>query len=471
MNPIVGKGFEERSEQAIGDPQLQLALTRATTRFIQLRNAAFAELSDPEGLRERGRAIKARTLEHLDEYLATFAEKAEKAGCILHFAKDAAEARRIVVSLAKERGVRSVTKSKSMITEEIDLNEALEAAGIRPVETDLGDWIVQISNEKPSHIIMPAIHKTREQIADLFTKRIHELVPAEYERLTAVARKELRAEFLQAGMGVSGVNFAVAETGTIVLVTNEGNGRMVTSLPPIHVAIMGIEKVIPTLDDLMILLKLLTRSATGQRISTYVSLITGPRRAGETDGPLELHIVILDNGRSAYLNSPLMEALFCIRCGACLNICPVYRKVGGHVYNTVYPGPIGLLVTPMHRGLGLARELSYASTLCGACHDICPVKIDIPRMILHVRNQAVERRVIPWYERVAFKGLGLILRSRLLYRMAAKLFSLLQRPFVRQGKISRIPLPPFNRWTERRDLPPVAQKTFRDRWRESQRGR
>jgi len=354
-------------------------------------------------------------------------------------------------------------KSKSMATEEIHLNEALEQAGITPVETDLGEYIIQLAHERPSHIIAPAIHKTKGQVADLFSKELRRTVAADPEVLTKIARGELREKFLQADLGITGANFAIADTGTIVLVTNEGNGRMVTSLPRVHVAVMGVEKVVPSMTDLMVFLALLAKSATGQKLSVYTTLVQGPRRAGELEGPEEFHLVLLDNGRIAQLAGPLREALYCLRCGACLNVCPVYRQIGGHAYGHTYPGPIGILLTAMLNGPGAVKDLAHASSLCGACADACPVRIDIPRMLIELRREVDEKRIAPWTERIVFKAFGWLLTRPALYRLAASVGRLLQRPFVRDGAIRSLPL--FGDWTRTRDLPMVARRTFRERWR------
>src|SRR5256885_12854869 len=325
-------------------------------------------------------------------------------------------------------------KSKSMATEEIHLNEALEQAGITPVETDLGEYIIQLAHERPSHIIAPAIHKTKGQVADLFAKELRRTVAADPEVLTKIARGELREEFLQADLGITGANFAIADTGTIVLVTNEGNGRMVTSLPRAHVAVMGVEKVVPSLTDLMVFLAILAKSATGQKLSVYTTLVRGPRRAGELEGPEEFHLVLLDNGRIAQLGGPLREALYCLRCGACLNVRPVYRQIGGHPHGYTYPGPIGILLTAMLEGPRSVKDLAHASSLCGACADACPVRIDIPKMLIELRRQVDEERIAPWPERVVFKAFAHILAHPVLYRLGARLGRLLPRPFVRGGR-------------------------------------
>ncbi len=449
-----------RARAAIGDRLLQEALGTATTKFLAAQRTALADFPESEAFRDRARRIKEATLQRLDEYLARLADNVERAGGVVHWARDAAEAREIVLGLARARGVRMVVKSKSMATEEIHLNGALQAAGIAAVETDLGEYIIQLAHERPSHIIVPAVHKTRGQIATLFAKETGTAVPSDPESLTRVARRELRGRFLQADMGVSGVNFGIAETGTLVLVTNEGNGRLVTTLPRIHVAVMGIDKVIPSLTDLVVFLQLLPRAATGQTLTTYTNLIRGPRRPGEADGPDELHLVILDNGRVAQLAGPLREALYCLRCGACLNVCPVYRAIGGHAYGHTYPGPIGILLTAMLEGTRAVRDLAHASSLCGACREACPVKIDIPRMLIALRVSLDRERVAPWTERALFKLFGRVLRSPGLFRLAGRVGRALQRPlsvFLR-------------RWTAHRELPPLAPRSFLERRAEWDRG-
>jgi L-lactate dehydrogenase complex protein LldF len=457
--------FRARAEAALRDPFLQEALTIATTKFITLRREAFAEFPEGEALRDRARAIKEATLQHLDQYLEQLITSIEARGGHVHYATTAAEARTIIVDLARRAGARTVVKSKSMATEEIDLNEALIHAGITPVETDLGEYIIQLAGERPSHIIAPAIHKTRGQVAELFTRELGRAVPADPEELTRVARAELREKFLQAEMGITGANFAVADTGTIVLVTNEGNGRMVTSLPRVHVAVMGVEKVVPSMSDLVVFLAILAKSATGQKLSAYTTLVQGPRPAGELEGPEEFHLVLLDNGRIDQIGGPLRESLACLRCGACLNVCPVYRQIGGHAYGYTYPGPIGILLTAMQHGPESVKDLAHASSLCGACAEACPVRIDIPRMLIELRRQVDERRIAPREERLIFRGLAATLTRPALYRLGAPFARLLQRPFVRGRMIRRLPLF-LGRWTHTRDLPAVASRTFTERWPE-----
>ena len=449
--PLITTPLRERAQHALGDRFLHEALDIATTKFIGLRREAFGDFPEGERLRDRARAIKEATLQRLDEHLERLIDNVERRGGQVHFATTAGEARDIILDIARRAGARMAVKSKSMATEEIHLNDALAAAGVTPVETDLGEYIIQLAHERPSHIIAPAIHKTKGQVAELFARELKREVAADPEVLTRIARAELREKFLQADLGITGANFAVADTGTVVLVTNEGNGRMVTSLPRVHVAVMGVEKVVPSMTDLMVFLSVLAKSATGQKLSVYTTLIQGPRRPEELEGPEEFHLVLLDNGRIAQIAGTLRESLSCLRCGACLNVCPVYRQIGGHAYGYTYPGPIGILLTAMLNGPRSVTELSHASSLCGACADACPVRIDIPRMLIDLRKEVAETKLAPWPERVVFKAFAWLLGR------------LLQRPFVRGGLIRTLPLF-FGHWTRTRDLPPVAARTFQERW-------
>jgi L-lactate dehydrogenase complex protein LldF len=460
--------LRERAGHALRDGFLQEALGIATTKFIGLRREAFDEFPEGEALRDRARAIKEATLQHLDQHLERLIDNVERRGGHVHYATTAEDARRIVLDIARRTGARMAVKSKSMATEEIHLNEALAAAGVVPIETDLGEYIIQLAHERPSHIIAPAIHKTKGQVAELFTRELGRPAEADPEVLTRIARVELRQKFLDADLGITGANFGVADTGTVVLVTNEGNGRMVTSLPRVHVAVMGVEKVIPSMTDLAVFLAILAKSATGQKLSVYTSLVNGPRHGGELEGPQEFHLVLLDNGRIGQIAGPLREALSCLRCGACLNVCPVYRQIGGHAYGYTYPGPIGILLTAMLEGPAAVKDLAHASSLCGACADACPVRIDIPRMLIELRREVGERRIAPWPERVVFGGLGRLLQRPALYRLSARVGRLFQRPFARGGVIRRLPLV-FGEWTRTRDLPPIATRTFQERWADLER--
>lgn len=449
--------FRHSAAVAIQDVRLQGSLEGATGRFRAAREAALAELPDSAVLRDHFKAIRSATLAQLAHHLETFERNAIAAGAQVHWARDGAEACQIVLDIARQHGVKLVTKSKSMATEEIHLNQALEQAGIQPVETDLGEWIIQLAKEPPSHIIAPAIHKTRQQVADLFSRESGKHLPADdIPLLTAEARRMLRQKFLAAGMGISGANMGVAETGSVVLVTNEGNGRLVTSAPPVHVAIMGIEKVAPTWDDAAAWLALLARSATGQPLSIYTSIITGPARPTDPDGPQAVHVVLLDNGRSQLLGTPYEEALQCIRCGACLNACPVYREAGGHAYGSPYSGPIGAVITPLLFGLEKYEALPHASSLCGACLEVCPVRIDLPRMLLELRAEGVERRIMPWHERKMEETAASVLGSERMMNMVAGVLRMGQLPFAENG---RIQLPVFNT-----PLPALASRSFRQLW-------
>ncbi len=460
--------FGQRVRVALEDRHLRLALQRATGQFTLQRAQAFAELAEPQALRDRARAIREYTITHLPELLERLEAEVTARGGVVHWAEDAAQARQIILDLAHSRGVRQIVKSKSMVSEEIGLNRALQLAGLEVVETDLGEYIIQLAGERPSHIVTPAIHKRKEEIAELFERHLGLPMTLKPEILTATARRRLRRHFLQAQMGISGVNFAVAETGTLAIVTNEGNGRLVTSLPPLHVAVMGIEKVVPTLEDLLLLLQMLTRSATGQKLTAYVSLISGPARLDDPDGPEELHLILLDNGRTRMIANGYAEALYCIRCGACLNHCPVYREIGGHAYGWVYSGPIGAVVTPLLQGLSQAKELPGASSLCGACRDVCPVQIDIPQLLLWLRAELTAGQLSSRWERWAVRGWRWLMESPRRYRWAGRLAYGVSLGWARRGWIRWLP-PPFHRWTRSRDFPGFAARPFRDRWAERQR--
>ncbi len=427
-------------------------------------------MPDAEACRDEARRARAAAIARLDSHLDQFARAAEARGCTIHWAETAADARRIITGIARDRGIRLAVKSKSMATEEIELNEALEHAGVRVVETDLGEFVVQLGGDRPSHIITPIIHRSRQDVAALFHEKLG-ATPAEVAdipAMTALARRVLRAEFLQAGMGISGVNLAVAETGSLCVVTNEGNGRLTTTLPRVHVALLGLERIVPTAADLAAVLTVLARSATGQASSVYTNVMTGPRRrsggpdgpgVGEPDGPEELHLVILDNGRSRLLGTPLAEILYCVRCGACLNVCPVYRLVGGHAYGGVYPGPVGSVVMPGLHGVEEWSELAHASSLCGACRDVCPVKIDLPHLLLSVRREAAGRRLAPLWVRAAMPIFAAVATRPRLYRWAGRAAARLARAVQHEGWITRLP-GPLGAWTASRDFPAPAARSF-----------
>ena len=484
MNHPTSETFDANARAALNDAQLRGALKKATSLFGKRRLAAARSVSNWEDLRSEARRIKDETLLHLDKYLEQFTANAESVGAQIHWARDAGEANEIVKGIARERQARLVVKSKSMTTEEIHLNAALEAAGVEALETDLGEYIIQLAGETPSHIIAPAIHKTRYQIADLFVDKLGIAPTDDVVMLTATARRVLRQKFAAADIGISGVNFGVAETGTILILENEGNIRLTTSLPKVHIAVMGIEKVIPRFNDLEVFLKLLPRSGTGQHLTSYQSLITGTKRTADGEGPEELHIILLDNGRSKMLAHPTTrQSLACIRCGACLNACPVYQQIGGHAYGSVYPGPIGAVITPQLIGLRKASQLPYASSLCGACREVCPVKIDIPELLLYLRAEITERSEVRDQgtepvkqkpgERLAFRVWATIMTRPRLYEFSARLGHLLQGLITRGDRIGKVGgfigrvAPPLAAWTSARDLRPIEAKSFRQQWRAS----
>ena len=472
MAEVKTKDFIPASKRAVSNIQLQSALKKAGGGFDSARLEAIEELGTEtwEDLRERARQTKAHTLENLDYYLEMLYNRVTENGGQVHFAADAKEANEIIAELARSRGVRIVTKSKSMVSEEMGLNHSLEATGVESVETDLGEYIIQLAEETPFHIVGPAIHKTKEDVSELFAEKIGKPDLVEIEDLATAARETLRETLFQADMGISGANFLVAETGTLVIITNEGNGRFCTSAPRIHVALTGMEKVIPSLEDLPVFLRLLPRAATGQRLTSYVSMISGPKAPTEEDGPEEFHLVIVNNGRSKLLEDPkLRGSLSCIRCGACLNICPVYRKVGGHAYGWVYPGPIGAVISPVLVGLKEAKDLPFASSLCGACKEACPVKINLPHMLLTLRSRLMEgekssQRKVSFADKLSGRGFYLLMSSPKIMSLARRIGRLIQLPISRKGWIRRIPFPPFDAWTHRRDLKAIPKSSFSDIW-------
>ncbi|MFZ1041479.1 MAG: LutB/LldF family L-lactate oxidation iron-sulfur protein [Anaerolineales bacterium] len=468
--------FKSHIRTSIANGALQIALDNNTQRRLKGRAAAFESLPDWRERRQRAHAVRADVITHLDEYRNQFIAKVEQNGFIVHRAKDAAEAINIISEIIGSEP-KLIAKSKSMVSEEIELNHALEAVGHRVVETDLGEYIVQLRGEKPAHIITPAVHLRRHEVGKLFQEKLGIPYTEDIPTLTNTARKVLREVFLTAGVGISGVNFGVAETGTLCIVTNEGNGRMVTTMPPVHIALMGMERIVPTLDDLALMLSLLPRSATGQKLSVYTQLIHSPRRANEVDGARQRHLIIVDNGRSRLQHSALQEALYCIRCGACLNICPVFRELSGHAYVGVdgsiapYPGPIGSIVSPGLLGLEQFGHLAEASSLCGACKDICPIDIDLPKLLTRVRagNPSSET------QNTQSKGIGLSLMSRVglkafgMMASSPQLFTLSQK-FAGLGTRILSPfsqwmwVPAFTGWGYSKDFPRFATRTFRDRF-------
>ncbi len=459
-------GFEKYSENV--PPSIPLAVQQATDRFVVGRSARVGELPQWEELRQIGSDIRQHTMDNLDIYLTRLEAAVLSAGGHVHWAESGEDARRIVLQIAKENNVKKIVKSKSMATEEIHLNHALEEAGIESLETDLGEYIIQLAGTGPSHIIVPAVHLTKEEIAALFSKHLGIDAPSDPIELARIARETLREKFLSAEMGISGGNFLIAETGTLVMVTNEGNGRMCTTMPDLHVALVGIDKVVPDWESLTVFLKLLARSATGQKLSTYTQFITGPRRAEGEFGPKEFHLVLLDNGRSKILKDPVgRDVLKCIRCGACANVCPVYKNVGGFAYGSFISGPIGAILSPQMLGTQAARELPYASTLCGACADVCPVKIPIPTILRHLRRRVAEGDAIalPTISipiRAIANLASLALAQNWIYRFGARILPIINPFFRKNNWLSNMPYP-LNRWTKVRPLP-VFGSRFRSWW-------
>ncbi|HEY3488833.1 MAG TPA: LutB/LldF family L-lactate oxidation iron-sulfur protein [Candidatus Deferrimicrobiaceae bacterium] len=457
--------FTRNVARALSNRNLQSAISRTTDRFLSHRDAAVRSFpGDFEAAREAASQLKLSVLRDLDVHLSRFIEEAERRGASVHVAHDAAEAREIAVRIAQEEGVKLAVKSKSMATEEIALNEALESAGVEAVETDLGEYIIQLAHEAPSHLIAPAVHKTREEVSQLFVDRLGEPYTEEIPELVAIARRHLRDKFLSAGMGISGANFLVAETGSIAIVSNEANARMVTTLPRVHLAVASIEKVIPKLSDLPAMLRLLTRSATGQPISSYVSVLTGVRRPGDLEGPSKLHILLVDNGRSAILKGKYREILKCLRCGACLNICPVYQTIGGHAYGWVYPGPMGSVLSPLLLGLREASALPDASTLCGACADVCPVKIPLPDLLLELRGDARAQGHRTPGEVAGMKGFAAMMGRAGLLEAFERIAGVVSQLLCKDGKIPWLPFG-LSGWTDRRDFPAPAVQPFRKLWK------
>ncbi len=466
--------FDRKIHDTLADANLQLAIYTATGRLKEKRIEATsdAELPDYQELRTQANALKKHAIDNLDHYLEEFERNVDAYGGKVIYCKDATEVSDFVLDLAKRRGSRLIVKSKSMTTEEVDLNERLEHHGLESVETDLGEYILQLAHEKPYHIVAPALHKTRYDVADIFTKELHvarETVP---EKQTLIARGVLREKFLKADIGISGANFLIADSGAVAIIENEGNARLTTSAPKIHIAVAGIEKVIPRARDLAVFLKLLARSATGQLLSVYTSFLAGPRRPGEVDGPEEFYVVLLDNGRTKLLpDRSKRQSLYCIRCGACLNTCPVYRKIGGHSFPWVYSGPIGAIITPQFMGVSHEPALPFASSLCGACGEVCPVKIDIPKVLLELRSdvkKAETREGQNRIEKLAFRIFAWVMTHPRVYEMAGKMAASIA-PAGDGEWIRSVPAPmsvgPMKAWLSERDLPPSPSKSFREMWR------
>jgi L-lactate dehydrogenase complex protein LldF len=459
---VTSSQFKQAASRKLADTKLQSALLRSKGKLVVGRAKSILELDNFEEIREAAAQIRDFGLRNMDTLLEEWERKAVAAGTIVHWAEKPEDVNALVLEIARRHGVRKVIKSKSMLGEETQLNQALQRGGIDVRETDLGEYIIQQFGDTPSHIIAPAVHKSKDEIADLFAEKHGRPRLDDIPALTHEAREILRPHFLDADMGITGANFLVAETGSSMIVTNEGNGRMTTTMPRVHVAIAGIEKIIPTMEDASLMLRLLTRSATGQSISNYISITTGPRRAGDKDGPEEFHVIIVDAGRTKVLGSLIREALRCIRCGACMNHCPVYQNIGGHAYGWVYPGPIGSLLTPAYVGLENALDLPNAATLCNQCGVACPVKIPLPDLMRKLREQQVQRKLRPWGERTGLK----------VWAWAAArpgIYSALTRIAARLGKLAggrervlhRLP-GSGSEWTGGRDLPAPRGRTFRE---------
>ncbi len=461
--------FKQSALVAMDDEQLQTALKRATDNVEISRREKLDELPDVQGARQQGRGAKLRALHDLPELLEQLESRIAQQGGTVLWALDADEALGHVLDICWKHNLKRGVKAKSMVTEEIELVPALEAAGIEMVETDLGEFIVQIAEDRPSHLIMPVMHMTKETIRDVFVEKLDMPPPDDSDgmrmaqEMTAFARELLREKFLNADFGMSGGNFLIAETGTLVTVTNEGNGRLSTGFPPVHIAMVGIEKVVPTWEDFITLLQLLTRNATGQRLSVYTSMITGSAREDDPDGPRHFYLILVDKGRSDIYASEYAEALACLRCGTCLNVCPVYQSVGGHTYGSIYPGPIGSVITPLMKGKHNAALLPFACSLCGECEEGCPVGIRLPDLLLKLRRDLVNEQSPAW--KWGMMGYGVSFSNPALYEMGGKVASKATNQLIEGvDSIGELPFP-FNAWTDARDFPPFAEQSFRQWWR------
>jgi len=462
--------FKARAGQKLADLRLQQNLKKLSTKFVTARVSAITELDDFEATRDQAVERRMRAIEHLDVWLETFEREATRRGATVLYAETAQDAARLVVEIAQKHDVKKVIKSKSMVSEEMQLNRALEAVGVIPIETDLGEYILQINdNEAPSHIIAPVVHKDKDEIADLFAKVHQKPRLTDIPQMTREAREVLRPHFLSADMGVTGGNFVIAESGSVAVVTNEGNEGMCTIKPKkVHVVVTGIEKVLPSLDDLATVMRLLPRSATGQSISNYFSLLTGPRGKDDQDGPEHMYFVLVDAGRTRLIGSEFEDMLRCIRCGACMNHCPVYQKIGGHSYGWVYPGPMGSVLTPSYVGMENAVDLPQASTLCGECHVVCPVKIPLPDLLRKLREKQFKQGLRPTFEYMAFGIWAFFAQRPKLYRFATKWAARVLKLMGGQQRLIHA-LPGAAGWTDQRDMPAPSGKTFREIYRERQR--
>lgn len=466
---IGSPSFKERVQQGVENDFMRNAVSSAQGRFRSGKENAAAELGNWEEWRTLGEEIRSHTMENIDFYLHQLSEQVEKHGGHVYFADTAEDANAYIQEVVKKKNGKKVVKSKSMVTEEIGLNEALENVGAEVVETDLGEWILQLDHEPPSHIVAPAVHLNREQIRDTFVEKKGYDSSSRPEDLALFAREQLRQEFLSADIGITGCNFAIAESGTVTLVTNEGNARMVTSLPDTQITVMGMERIVPTWEDMEVLVSLLTRAAVGQKLTSYVTSITGTRLEGEVDGPEEYHLVIVDNGRSKILGTEFQSALHCIRCAACINVCPVYRHVGGHAYGSIYPGPIGAVLTPLLDGYEDHQDLPYASTLCAACTDACPVKIPLhEHLIRHRQIIAEENKQGPKTEQLMMKGFAKWASTPAAYKLSTKMARTALKPWTKEEYISNGP-GPLKGWTDVRDFPAPEKGNFRS-WFKTRKG-
>ena len=459
--------FKQTASAKLNDAVLQRAMKNAKGKFVDGRAASVATIDNWEAIRTHAAALRDQVINNLDAYLIEFEQKAIARGAVVHWAETADEANAIIVNIAQDNQVKTITKSKSMVSEEVALNDALEAVGIAVLETDLGEYILQLANEPPSHIVAPAVHKSKEQVAQLFVDHHHRPRLNDIAAMTREAREVLRERFLSADMGISGANFVIAETGTTLTVTNEGNADMVTTIPRIHCVITGIEKVIPTLEDFATLIRLLPRSAIGQSITNYLTLTTGVKKPDEQEGPEQMHIVLVDAGRTKLVGSELREMLRCIRCGACMNHCPVYQNVGGHAYGWVYPGPMGSVLTPVYQGIENAGDLPNASTFCGECQVVCPVKIPLPDLMRKLREQQFEQKLRPLGERFGIAVWSFFVSRPALYALATLIGARVASWLGGREKMIR-KLPGLDGWTSGRDLPAPAGKTFRELYQQRQ---
>ena len=453
--------FRSSAERVTHDANLRSFLQRTLQKYQESRERQQAAFQDWQAARQAAAQAKWEAINHLDRYLLQFEENLRRRGAKVHWARNGEEARQIILTLLEKRNARTIIKSKSMATEEIHLNDALAAMGFEVVESDLGEYICQLKEEPPYHLVFPAMHLSREQISELFHQKLGSERTSKPEELTMVARSVLRQKYLQADVGITGANFAVAETGMISITENEGNARLTAALPKLMITLVGIEKVLPRLEDLALLLPMLATAGTGQPLTCYNSQYSGPRQPDECDGPEEYHIILLDNHRTALLaDAEQRDALHCIRCGACLNICPIFRNVGGHSYGTTYGGPIGSVITPHFRGLQDWKHLSSASSLCGACSETCPVKIDIHHHLLHNRRNAQERNPV-WWERTAFKLFAYLANSPSLWQFVLELGRIFE-PVLKRVRNTR--LDPMRAWTTSRDFPSLPRESFKEWW-------